>query len=249
MKIFYFTTTGNSLTVARAIGGELLPLIGASASGRAEWTDDEAIGVVCPVYFGMLPAPVSEFLGRVKLRAPYRFLVLTCGNTPAFAVNDPHGWDYVSSIRMVDNYFPMFDVARQVRELPSKHVDESLARVCAEIGGRVRHRERPTFYGRIAGWYMRAFPLSPDAYKRFYIEPDKCTRCATCVRLCPVGNIVMGASVPEVGSRCLTCGACYHNCPAAAIRYRGEKSSVQYRHAGVTLCDILRSSGRDGESG
>lgn len=81
---------------------------------------------------------MSEFLDRVALRAPYRFLVLTCGTTPAFAVADRHGWDYVASIRMVDNYFPMFDVARQVRELPSKHVGENLARIVGEVGRRVR---------------------------------------------------------------------------------------------------------------
>lgn len=246
MKIFYFTTTGNSLAVARAIGGELFPLVGALASGQPEWSDDDAIGVVCPVYFGMLPSPVAAFLDRVSLRAPYRFLVLTCGNTPAFAVGDSHGWDYVASIRMVDNYFPMFDVARQVRELPSKHVDESLGRIVGEIGRRAVCRERPTVYGRIAGWYMRAFPLSPTAYKRFYVMSDRCTGCGTCVALCPIGNISMGPYVPEIGRRCLTCGACYHNCPSAAIRYRGEKSSVQYRHPGIVLADILRSSRREG---
>lgn len=246
MKIFYFTTTGNSLAVARAIGGELLPLIGALSSGRLEWDDEEAIGVVCPVHFGMIPVPVAEFLDRVTLKAPYRFLVLTCGNTPAFAVNDLHRWDYVASIRMVDNYFPMFDVAKQVRDLPSKHVGEALARIVDEVGRRVSRRERPTFFGRIAGWYMRAFPLSPDAYKRFYIDADKCTGCAACVRLCPIGNIGMRGSLPEIGERCLTCGACYHNCPSAAIRYRGEKSRVQYRHPGVTLADILRASDADG---
>lgn len=185
---------------------------------------------------------MSEFLGRVTLRAPYRFLVLTCGTTPAFAVTDRHGWDYVASIRMVDNYFPMFDVARQMRELPSKHVRESLALVVDEVGRRAVKRERVTFFGRVAGWWMRLFPLPSDAYSRFYTAGG-CNGCATCVSLCPIGNIVMKDGRPEIGKRCLTCGACYHNCPSAAIRYRGEKSRVQYRHEGVSLRDILKASG------
>lgn len=244
MKIFYFTTTGNSLAVARAIGGELLSVNNVLASGDVELRDDEAVGVVCPVYFGALPAPVAALLDRVEVVAPYKFLVLTCGNTPAFAVNDRHGWDYVASLRMVDNYFPMFDVAKQVRDLPSKHVDERLGRIVDDIRSRVRYCEAPTFYGRVAGWYMRMFPLSPKAYKRFYFEEDKCTGCGACAKLCPIGNIVMNGSRPEIGERCLTCGACYHNCPSAAIRYRGEKSCVQYRHSGVTLADILAASKR-----
>lgn len=244
MKIFYFTTTGNSLAVARAIGGELFSVNSALASDCTGLCDDEAIGVVCPVYFGALPAPVAALLDRVELEAPYKFLTLTCGNTPAFAVNDRHGWDYVASLRMVDNYFPMFDVAKQVRELPAKHVDERLGRVVDDVRSCARHHEVPTFYGRIAGWYMRMFPLSPEAYKRFYFDVDKCTGCGTCVKLCPIGNIAMNGLYPEIGERCLTCGACYHNCPSAAIRYRGEKSRVQYRHSGITLADILAASKR-----
>ena len=135
MKIFYFTTTGNSLAVARAIGGELLSIVSVLSGCETGFADDGAIGVVCPVYFGELPAPVAEFLERVKLSAPYRFLVLTCGNTPAFAVKAPGEWGYVRSIRMVDNYFPMFDVSKQVRDLPRKRVGERLAEIVADIHG------------------------------------------------------------------------------------------------------------------
>ncbi len=246
MKIIYFTTTGNSLAVARAIGGELVSLIGAASGTESVISDPEAMGLVCPVYFGELPKPVAEFLGRVRLEAPYRFLVLTCGNTPAFAVNAPGGWDYVASVRMVDNYFPMFDVAKQIATLPAKHVHEQVERVCADIAARRHGREGVTLFGRVAGWWMRTFPLSAKAYMNFYIEDDKCTSCGVCARLCPIGNIDMVSGRPAIGERCLTCGACYHNCPSGAIRYKGEKSRVQYRHPGVTLGDILGAMGDGG---
>lgn len=245
MKIFYFTTTGNSLAVARAIGGELFSIPALPAGGPERYDDAEAIGVVCPVYFGALPAPVAEFLDRVELSAPYRFLVFTCGNTPAFAVRAGGKWDYVRSIRMVDNYFPMFDVAKQVRDLPRKRVGVHLAGIVDDIRERRQYVESPTLYGRVAGWWMRMFPLSPRAYRNFHIDSAKCNGCATCVRLCPVGNIVMADGRPEIGARCLTCGACYHNCPSGAIRYRGEKSRVQYRHEGVTLADIVGGMKRE----
>lgn len=245
MKIFYFTTTSNSLAVARAIGGELFSIVTELAAGRREWSDDEAIGVVSPVYFGELPRPVREFLSAAELKALYRFMVLTCGNTPAFAVrSNIVDWDYVASVRMVDNYFPMFDVAAQVRDLPSKHVGERVEKVCADIAARRAYREPLTFYGRVAGWYMRTFPLSDKAYRNFYIDTSKCTGCGMCVRLCPVSNIIMKGDEPEIGEKCMTCGACYHNCPSAAIRYKGEKSRVQYRHEGVALSDIIAAMRR-----
>ena len=129
MKILYFTTTGNSLAVARAIGGELLSVVGLLEAGVGELRDDDAVGVVCPVYFGELPLPVSELLSRVVIDAPYRFLVLTCGSTPAMAVRASGGWDYVRSILMVDNYFPMFDVGKQIDGMGRKRVGEHLAEI------------------------------------------------------------------------------------------------------------------------
>ncbi|WP_285822452.1 EFR1 family ferrodoxin [Duncaniella freteri] len=242
MKILYFTTTGNSLAVARAIGGELLSVVGLLVSGVGGLRDDDGVGVVCPVYFGELPLPVSELLSRIVIDAPYRFLVLTCGSTPAMAVRASGGWDYVRSILMVDNYFPMFDVGEQIAGVGQKRVDEHLAEICADISMRRRFVESPTVFGRLAGWWMRCFPLRSDAYRRFYVE-DSCSGCGICARLCPVGNIVLLNGRPMIGEGCLTCGACYHNCPSAAVRYKGEKSRVQYRHPGVSLVDIMSQSG------
>lgn len=241
MKILYFTTTGNSLSVARAIGGELLPVLRLLGSGVSELSDEDGVGVVCPVYFGALPAPVSELLSKLDIDAPYRFLVLTCGSTPAMAVRAPGSWDYVRSILMVDNYFPMFDVGKQVEGVGKKRVGERLSVICDDIAARRRYVESPTLFGRVAGWWMRMFPLSAEAYRRFYVE-DSCSGCGMCASLCPEDNIRMSGGRPVIGGNCLTCGACYHNCPSASIRYRGEKSRVQYRHSGVSLRDILSQS-------
>lgn len=242
MTIIYFTTTGNSLAVARALqpGARLLSVVALLTQGVTEVTDTEAVGLVCPVYFGGLPAPVRELISKVPLRAPYRFAVLTCGSTPAMAMRELPEFDYVRGILMVDNYFPMFDVARQVADLPKKRVGEHLAQICADVASRRRFVERPSLYGRIAGWYMRLFPLSRSAYKRFRVDPAKCTLCGVCQRVCPISNIAM-ADLPQIGPRCLTCGACRHNCPEGAITYRGEKSAYRYRNPSVTLADILRT--------
>lgn len=54
MKIFYFTGTGNSLYVAQQLGGELLSIPQVMKDDRIE-IQDEAVGIVCPIYAGDMP--------------------------------------------------------------------------------------------------------------------------------------------------------------------------------------------------
>ena len=253
MTLFFFTTTGNSLTVARAIGGTIMSIPGILHGKQREFADD-TIGIVPPVYFGDLPGPVRQFIESVTLHSDYTFLIFTCGTTPACASlkamrsagKAGTRFDYIDAIRMVDNYFPMFDVAKQVADLPSKHVDDNLNRICTDIAEKRHSLLRPTLFGRIADAYMKLFPLSSEAYRRFRIEKAKCNPCGTCVKVCPIGNINItdSHSTPEIWERCLTCGACYHNCPSGAIRYKGEKSTYQFRNPAVSLADIIQANDR-----
>jgi NAD-dependent dihydropyrimidine dehydrogenase PreA subunit len=51
------------------------------------------------------------------------------------------------------------------------------------------------------------------------IDAHRCTRCGTCVDLCPSGCLTRAndQSVPRVGTTCVGCWACYQHCPADAI--------------------------------
>lgn len=250
MTIFYFTSTGNSIQVARSFSGELVSIPAVLKGAKRYWKDD-VIGIVTPTYFGAPPKPVMEFIKDVKLESEYLFYVLTCGNTPARAYDiildlaSEVGlrFDYINSIKMVDNYFPYFNVKSQVETLPSKHVDENLNRIIQDVKCRRQFIAKSDWYGKIAGWYMSIFPLSPKAYKNFYLIEEKCDHCRICEKVCPLGNIVMSESLtPIIRSKCLTCGACYHNCPSGAIHYKGEKSDYRYRNADVSLTDIIKAN-------
>ncbi|MBN1952224.1 MAG: 4Fe-4S binding protein [Bacteroidales bacterium] len=58
-----------------------------------------------------------------------------------------------------------------------------------------------------------------------YIEPEKCTNCYTCVRICPVKAIrAIPNSIHPVleNDRCISCGACIESCAPKAIKYRSS---------------------------
>ena len=66
MTIFYFTSTGNSIQVARSFSGELVSIPAVLKGAKRYWKDD-VIGIVTPTYFGAPPKPVMEFIKDVKL--------------------------------------------------------------------------------------------------------------------------------------------------------------------------------------
>jgi len=67
------------------------------------------------------------------------------------------------------------------------------------------------------------------------VSPAKCKKCGLCVKLCPVGNIVM-KDYPEHQNRCQVCFRCYAYCPREAILFLGD---LFKRHRAVSAKDFL----------
>lgn len=64
------------------------------------------------------------------------------------------------------------------------------------------------------------------------IDADRCSRCGTCVMLCPVECLTRTGDddVPTVGTGCTGCWACFNGCPDKAISGFGAPSGAgQYR--------------------
>ena len=70
MTIFYFTSTGNCLSVAKRIGGTLISIPQVINNDELEYSDD-VIGIVFPVYGFFIPKMVRAFLAKAKLSADY----------------------------------------------------------------------------------------------------------------------------------------------------------------------------------
>ena len=67
MKVLYFTGTGNSLYVAKGIGGDIYSIPQMIKEGKYEF-EDEAIGFVYPCYgFGMAKI-ITDFIKKSKFK-------------------------------------------------------------------------------------------------------------------------------------------------------------------------------------
>jgi ferredoxin len=72
---------------------------------------------------------------------------------------------------------------------------------------------------------------------------QRCTGCAICARVCPVGNIDIVQDRPVWQHRCEQCFACLHWCPEEAIQFGSNTAGgTRYHHPEVTLADMVRSA-------
>lgn len=250
MKILYFTATGNSLYVAKRIGGELFSIPQMIKEGKYDFKDD-SIGIVCPIYGFTPPKLVKRFLKRVEIDAKYGFVVGTYGCRYGYFGEQVTkifkkrriNLDYVNAVKMVDTAVVGFKIKEQLATLKEKQVDKQLDVILNDI----KVNKRRFIYLKTEE-RKRAFihhllnPLSSilNGSKTLSID-EKCTKCGTCEKVCPVKAITINDTV-KISSRCESCLACLHNCPSKAIHQKMEKSGERYRNEEITLNEIIESN-------
>ena len=253
MKIFYYTSTGNCLDVAKRIGGELYSIPQLLKENKLEF-EDETIGIICPTYMWSVPSIVLEFLNKAKLKADYLFAIITYGNIDLGVTNhfvkiaNQNNLEvkYIKSLLMVDNAIPLFDMENQVAKLEKKKTEENLNQIVKDIQGRkVELNTANAVKGSLSSlMYKMQLIMQKFMYKLFKVE-DQCTGCKTCTKVCPMGNITMENNRPKYNTNCISCFACTHNCPANAIRVKFERSEKRYRNKNVSLKEIINSNNQN----
>ena len=135
---FYFTGTGNSLYVAKQLDEENYS-IPQTLHQKDMFFSAEKIGIVCPVYGHEMPGMVKKFLKEAVFQTNYLYLILTYGSSHGgaaeiardFLVSIEKEADYISTVVMVDNFLPAFDMTQQVAM--DKKVDEQITAVKEDI--------------------------------------------------------------------------------------------------------------------
>lgn len=263
MKILYFTATGNSLHIAKSLGGELLSIPQMDKEGIYEFSDDK-IGLVFPLHAWGVPSYVAEFLKKVTFHCNYLFAVTTYGiysGAVAKHLTDigneaGFSFDYINRIKMVDNYLPTFDMKKEIKKEPKKKIEEQLAVVKADIEASKKWLLKESLLNKASFNYMAKRGNRPFNEKRLkvhvyaegienylYVE-DSCTQCGICTRVCPVDNIVIDQVNGKIAlsDKCFMCFACIHHCPSNAIHIKGEVNANRYRNSNIKLKEIITAN-------
>ena len=259
--IYYFTGTGNSLSIAKALCARLgdceLVSIPALAGPPAEIVPAaDRVGIVCPVYDMGLPSIVAEFAKRLDLSGTgYCFAVLTMGGMGGSAlhqINDivrkhcGRQLDASFTVRMPGNFVPLYNPPQgkkkeDILELAQVRIGEIAEMI--DTGLIVLPGMSPLT--SLLKWVMYpGFIKQVHGADKDFIADEKCTSCGTCSRVCPVQNIVMENEKPCWKHHCELCLACMHFCPVAAIQL-GPKTAQRprYKNPAVTIADMKKQRG------
>lgn len=249
MIVFYFTSTGNSLEVAKRIGGEIYSIPQVLKGDKFEF-EDEQIGIIFPTYMFSAPELVYEFLIKVKFKTSYFFAIATYGNTNGGVVDHflkmarRNGLEpkYANSILMIDNSLSLFDMSKEVANIHKKNTEENIKKIVDDINNKKEQLHTSNFVMKNISniTYNIQLRMQKSNFKQFTIE-DNCIKCETCKKICPKGNITINGRV-LIGSNCIGCYACTQNCPVNAIRVKREKSKDRYRNKNVTVKEIMDSN-------
>lgn len=253
--IFYFTGTGNSLYVAKELDKNIISILQIIKEERLEFSAD-SIGIVCPVYGHEMPGMVKEFIRRASLKTDYLFAVLTYGahHGGAAEIADQFFRDagkkavYITTIEMVDNFLPAFDMKEQMAmdKQVEKHLDEIRADLQAKRQGIQKTSPEEKAMHEM---YQKMVKNAPETVWAAFRVTDECVGCGICTRVCPAGCIHLeNQYAVHKQEGCQACYACVHACPKMAVQFtlpQPEKNpAVRYRNEHVTLCELVRSNDR-----
>lgn len=258
--LYYFTGTGNSLRAARTLQKnldecELRPMAGLLLAEKNITAEtDENIGFVFPMYCAGMPNIVVRFFQQIHLgKAGYVFSVITCGSSiqgspvkPIADLCNKAGHILNSSwfVQMPSNFFPKEEsVCTDKQKEVFSAAEKKLASIADSISSRESVSDKHTLAGKLM--YLAAYKpfmrTIPSFDKKFTVSND-CNSCMTCVKVCPVNNIISGdGKRPEWQHHCEACLGCMQFCPKGAISYEGKSESCKrYHNPAVSADDMIQ---------
>ncbi len=252
--IYYFSATGNSLTIARQIAKGLgncpIKSMAVEAPDEPVGGPDHPIGFVFPVFYIGLPRLVKRFVQNLNImKGTYCFALVSFGGNGADTLGmlddilkEKGVWlSYAAGVKMPGNYIVKYEAVAPdvVQTLITNAMAKADAAAAAVAAGKLQPVGRNAkLLSKIAN---RSFLYQGiSEWDEQFAVSGKCTGCGRCASVCPVGNIKMADQNPTWQHHCERCLACLQWCPCEAIEY-GKKTigRRRYRNPNVKVEDII----------
>ena len=249
IRIFYFSGTGNSYSVARTLAKQLNGVMVNLADYLAnpEVVDDEVVGIVTPTYCMDLPEVVQKFLRRVNMKdVKYVFCVATMGATAGRTLHhakdilEERGYKLHSgfSLTLPDNsiVFPSGE------EKTKKFLAEENSKINGIVDNiKIRYNNSSSLKDNFI-WAVSS-PIGMWVLENVFnikektVKEDKCNGCGICSIVCPMHCIKIVDDKPQFGPNCATCFACAQWCPREAINLGKlhPTGKTKYVHPGIPV--------------
>jgi ferredoxin len=238
--VYYFSGTGNTLTVAKALAsrldGEAIPIASIVASERIELQAD-VIGIAFPVYYGDLPNIVRRFareLGPASDR--YVFGVATYGGAAGVSLKTlgellGKGGTTLSAafgVHMPQNAFRKFwEDRRRIAQCADRRI-ESIARAVKSGALGTYHVRTP------AQW---AFSLLHRTLDRAVIRHmERASGTPSPSGLAMEELLPLTDKAFTTADSCIGCGTCVHLCPVGNIEIVDDRPVWQHRCENCLAC-------------
>lgn len=253
--IYYFSATGNSLSIAlqiaKGLGNCAIQSMVAELPDEPVGGPDNPIGFVFPVFYNGLPRLVKRFVEKLVIfPKTYCFAITNSGGTRA----NPLGMledilsekgislSYADEVKMPGNYIvshqaPASDKVQKLIEAAACKVDKAAKAIAG--GERQPVKRKAELWSKITN---RSYLYKNiNEWDEKFVTTSICTGCGLCAEVCPVDNIKIIELHPVWQHSCERCLACIHWCPCEAIEY-GKKTigRRRYRNPNVKAEDIKK---------
>ncbi|MDU5105547.1 EFR1 family ferrodoxin [Clostridium sp.] len=251
MRIYYFTSTGNSLYVAKKIkeSVENCELISIPKALKEEDfnVEDNVIGFVYPIHCGSLPIVVEDFISKLHIKGKsYIFAVGVTGGGKA-KISFPHINEVLGDKGSLSNYLCVKYISNYTRAGKNPTKERALKAIKLNEGiidnfiNSIKNQEVKTVDYKASkkliynGWKN----LFKNKDKGFNVN-DKCIGCEMCKIICPVDNIKMINNKPTWLGNCTDCMACINICPKEAINIGNSTlKKNRYRNPFIEVKELV----------
>ena len=225
--IFCWSGTGNCLTMAKIIAGELGDtdiIMARKKPARTDVTDAERVGFVFPCHGGGAPVDFLEYMKDVKISPnAYTFAVSQSASYAGIGLHklsQIHRLDYWKAVHHQCTCIWLFPHWIMIPPMPAslatKLADKKAVSIAKDVlaGARTEKKppKNPLNVIENAGW-----STVTKLVTRGFKVSDKCIGCGQCVELCPRENIKLENGRAVIGRNCIQCLGCLQFCPQEAI--------------------------------